>query len=129
LTVLSGGAAVETLSLSGHYTSASLHLTSGSSGCVRIFDPPPVAGWATPHDAVDFSGIVFGARTTLACSENSARVEGTIARTDGPNAARAALLGGYIARTFVASADGHSWTSVLQAPQTVDQQILTHAKT
>ncbi len=111
------------------FASSSFHFTSGSSGCVRIFDPPAVAGGAASREAVDFSEIAFGARTTLAYSEDSTRADAAIATANGSDAARIALFGNYMAGSFIAAAGGHGWASVLEAPQPAEQPLLTHPKT
>jgi hypothetical protein len=44
LTVSSGGSAVASIDLVGHYTSASFHISSGAGGSVEIIDPSIVGG-------------------------------------------------------------------------------------
>ncbi len=44
LTVSSGGSAVASIYLVGHYTSASFHISSGTGGSLEIIDPPVVGG-------------------------------------------------------------------------------------
>ena len=46
--------------------------------------------------------------------------------TDGRHAAAIALLGNYMAGSFVAATDGHGGTLVTEAPQTERQPLLTH---
>jgi hypothetical protein len=41
---------------------------------------------------------------------------GTLSVTDGAHTANIALLGNYLASTFVASSDGHGGTSVIDPP-------------
>jgi hypothetical protein len=45
---------------------------------------------------------------------------------DGTHIAKLALLGNYMAASFVTAADGHGGTSLTQAPQTGQQPLLTH---
>jgi Glycosyl hydrolase family 12 len=44
LTVSSGGAAVASIDLAGHYVTSNFHISSGAGGSVEIVDPPVVAG-------------------------------------------------------------------------------------
>jgi hypothetical protein len=55
---------------------------------------------------IDLSEIVFGANTTLVYSENNSHAGGTLSVTDGVNSANIALLGNYIASSFVTASDG-----------------------
>jgi hypothetical protein len=67
--------------------------------------------------------------TTLAYAENGADAGGTLTMTDGRHAAAIALLGNYMAGSFVTAADGHGGTLLTQAPQTEQQPLLTHPVT
>ena len=71
------------------------------------------------------SGIGFGAQTTLAYAANAASAGGTLTVTDGRHAASIALLGNYMAGSFVTTADGHGGT-LLTAGQMGQQPLLTH---
>src|SRR5581483_10722534 len=53
LGVISGGMSAS-VDLSGHYTSASFHITHGSGGTVEIFDPPVVV----PLSAIELPGTL-----------------------------------------------------------------------
>ena len=46
---------------------------------------------------------------------------GTLAVTDGTHTANIALLGNYLASTFVTSSDGHGGTSVVDPPSVLNQ--------
>jgi hypothetical protein len=69
------------------------------------------------------SDITVGAHTTLAYSENSNAP--SLGATEGCIAAALALLGTYMAGSFVAAAYGHGGTLVTQA-QPRQQPLLTH---
>jgi hypothetical protein len=96
--------------------------SSTVGGRVRITDPAIVgggsahsdAGTALPRNGIDLPDIAFGAQTMLAYSENVAGTGGTLTVSDGRHAAANALLGNYIAGSFVAAADGHGGTLGLQ---------------
>ncbi len=83
------------------------------------------AAGAFPRDGVDLPNIAFGGETTLACAENKPGTGGTLTVTDGRHAAGIALLGNYMAASFVAAADGHGGTLVTEQSQT-PQALLTH---
>jgi hypothetical protein len=82
-----------------------------------------IAGFGA-QDAIDLPSIGFGANTTLGYSENSSDNGGTLSITDGAHAAAIALLGNYIAASFVTAADGHGGTVISEAAQTANQQPL-----
>ena len=107
-------------------------------GHVRITDPGVVNGGsvnsgaaltADAHSGIDLPDIAFGAQTTLAYTENGARIGGTLTVTDGRHAAAIALLGNYMAGSFVTAADGHSGTLVTQMQQAPPQPMPTHLQT
>ena len=85
--------------------------------------PAPAA--AFPRQGIDLPNIAFGAQTTLAYAANAAGTGGTLTVTDGRHAAAIALLGNYMAGSFVTAADGHGGTLISQA-QTQQQPLLTH---
>ena len=78
-----------------------------------------------PQHGLDLPDIAFGAQTTLAYAANATDTGGTLTMTDGRHAAGIALLGNYIAGSFVTAADGHGGTLVTKA-QTDQQPLLTH---
>ena len=73
----------------------------------------------------DLSGIGFGANTTLAYSANSDNRGGTLTVSDGFHAQSVALLGQYMASSFVTSSDGHGGTLITDPPPS-QQPLLTH---
>ena len=133
LFVSSGGVLVAAITMVGHYSAGNFVITSGIGGTVEITDPTvPNGGSVTPVRAfprggIDLPNIAFGAHTTLAYSENAAGTGGTLTVSDGRHAASIALLGNYMAGSFVAAADGHGGTLVTQA-QPEQQPLLTHPR-
>jgi hypothetical protein len=103
---------------------------------VQIVDPTVFNGGSVvqgpaapfPQRGIDLPDIAFGAQTTLAYAENSTATGGTLTVTDGRHAAAVALLGNYMAGSFVTAADGHGGTLVTQAQQTGQQPLLTHPR-
>jgi hypothetical protein len=76
------------------------------------------------QESIDLPGIRFGVHTTLGHSENSSDTGGTLTVKDGTNIAKLALLGNYMATSFVAAADGHGGTLIGEKTQTANQLVL-----
>ena len=102
-------------------------------GHIRITDPGVVNGGSVntdtakasmPHSGLDLPDIAFGAHTTLAYSENSTAP--SLGATEGRYAAALALLGNYIAGSFVAVADGHG--GILTTEGQPAQPLLAHPR-
>jgi hypothetical protein len=83
---------------------------------------------AFPRNGVDLPNIAFGAHTTLAYSEDDDGTGGTLTVTDGRHAASIALLGNYMAASFVAAADGHGGTLVANIGQSEEPPILANPR-
>jgi hypothetical protein len=79
-----------------------------------------VSGFAAT-DALDLKDIAFGAQTTVGYSGNS--TGGVLSVSDGGNSAQIALLGNYMASSFVAASDGHGGTQITD-PQTSQTLLL-----
>ncbi len=78
---------------------------------------------AYPRGGLDLPNIAFGARTALAYAENGANTGGTLTVTDGRHAASIALLGNYMAASFVTAADGHGGTLISEEAQPRSPQL------
>ena len=63
-----------------------------------------VAGFGAQNH-IDLPSIAFGAPTTLGYTENSTNTGGTLTISDGSHAASIALLGNYIAASFVTAVE------------------------
>jgi autotransporter passenger strand-loop-strand repeat protein len=132
LFVSSGGVPVAAITMIGHY-SAGNFVISGSGGIVVITDPTVPNGGsvapgptaAFPRQGIDLPNIAFGAQTTLALCGERDRHRRHVTVTDGRHAAAIALLGNYMAGSFVTAADGHGGTLISQA-QAQQQPLLTH---
>ena len=113
LTVTSGlcRQTVAQINFSGQYVTSNFHVTAGQGGVVEIVDPTVpdggsvslAQGQTLPRPGIDLPNIAFGAQTTLAYSENAAGTGGTLTVNDGRHAASIALLGNYMAASFVAA--------------------------
>jgi hypothetical protein len=102
-----------------------LHITAGVSGTVAFVDPMVVKGGGgsintetvnalIPHSGIDLPNIAFGPQTTLAYSENATGADGTLTVSDGRHDASIALLGNYLAGSFLTTADGHGGTLIFE---------------
>jgi hypothetical protein len=93
---------------------------------VEIVDPAvPNGGSAQtfPRNGLDLPDIAFGAQTTLAYAANANGNGGTLTVSDGRHAASIALLGNYMAGSFVVTADGHGGTLLTEASQNAQQLL------
>jgi hypothetical protein len=89
----------------------------GSTGTLKLDDPSSFTGTVagmTANDAIDFTNINFATIQTPSFSGTSSG--GTLTVTDGTHTDQIALLGNYLASTFVPSSDGHGGTSVIDPP-------------
>ena len=117
----------------GSYTSANFSIKADSNGNVEIVDPTvPNGGSVEPEPAPNLpaarhrsAGHRLRRATTLAYAQNVPDTGGTLTVSDGRHAASIALLGNYIAGSFVIAADGHGGTLLTGAEQTQQPQ-LTH---
>jgi hypothetical protein len=67
------------------------------------------------QDLIDLADVAFGDKTTLGYARSSAAA-GTLTVSDGIHTARIALLGNYVASSFVAASDGHGGTLLSATP-------------
>ena len=63
----------------------------------------------------------FGASSTLGYSGNASNSGGTLSVSDGTHMANIALLGSYMASSFVAGSDGHGGMLISEAAQNSTQ--------
>jgi hypothetical protein len=98
---------------------------AGSSGTLQLDSSTgftgTVAGMAG-QDTLDRRDINFANIRSSRFSGNSSG--GTLSFTDGTHTAKIALLGNYLASTFVASGDGHGGTSIIDPHAAVNQNGL-----
>ena len=65
------------------------------------------------QNAIDLPGIAFDDQTTLGYTSKGDQPEGTLSISDGIHSANIALLGNYMASSFVTASDNHGGTIVL----------------
>ena len=81
-----------------------------------------------PRNGIDLPDIAFGAQTTLADAANVNGAGGTLTVSDGRHAASIALLGNYMAGSFVTAADGHGGTLLTEASQNAQPLLLAQPR-
>ncbi len=101
---------------------------AGSTGTLQLDNPSSFTGTVaglTGQDTIDLTYINPTTVKTPTYVGNSSG--GTLTVTDGTHAANIALLGNYLASTFVASSDGHGGTAIVDPALTSSNQqmILT----
>jgi hypothetical protein len=97
---------------------------AGLTGMLRLDDSSSFTGAVagmTGDDTIDFANIDPSKVKPLSYSGDTSG--GTLAVTDGTHIANIALLGNYLASTFVASSDGHGGTNIVDQAST-DQTSL-----
>ena len=98
---------------------------AGPTGTLWLDHPGTFTGKVADFGAqegIDLPGIAFGAHTTLGFTENKSGTGGTLTVKNGAEVAKIALLGSYIAASFVAAADGHGGTLITENPRMEDAQ-------
>jgi hypothetical protein len=96
---------------------------AGPTGTLWLDKPSGKVADFGAQDGIDLPGIPFGLHTTLGYSENSSDTGGTLTVKDGSHIAKLALLGNYMATSFVTAADGHGGTLITEAAQTANQLV------
>ena len=101
-----------TVELSSAYAGAVTF--AGSTGTLQLDNSSSFSGTVagmTGQDTIDFADINFTKVQTPSYSGNSSG--GTLTVTDGTHSANIALLGNYLASSFVTSSDGHGGTNIV----------------
>ena len=103
---------------------------SGTTGTLLLDQPATFTGTVSgfgAQNAIDLPGIAFEAQTTLGYSPNGNNTGGTLSLTEGANSAKIALLGSYMASSFVMESNNQGGTMVLaDVAQSAGQPVLTN---
>jgi Tol biopolymer transport system component len=106
-------------------STASVTFAPGDTGILRLDASSQfngtIAGLA-PANYLDLADIAFGPNTKVGFTPNGGNSGGMLKTTDGSHTATIALLGQYMASSFVAASDGHGGTFIA-APHP-DQQLM-----
>ena len=95
-------------------SSAAAVTFAGSSGMLQLDHPAGFSGTISGfagQDQIDLTSVAFSSNTTLGYLPNAGNLGGTLNVGDGVHHARA-LLGQYMASSFVTVSDGHGGTLV-----------------
>jgi hypothetical protein len=105
----------QTLQVASAYSGQALF--TSNTGILELLKSSSFTGTVagmTGNDAIDFDAI--DPTKVQAPTYSGDASGGTLTVTDGSHTARVALLGNYLASTFVTSSDGHGGTSVVDPP-------------
>jgi len=119
LTVAQGA----TLELTAAYAGAVTF--AGSTGTLQLDSSTSFSGTVagmTGQDTLDLADVNFASLQGSNFSGSSSG--GTLSVTDGTHAVTIALLGNYMASTFVASSDGHGGISIITEPAVTQASVL-----
>jgi hypothetical protein len=98
---------------------------AASTGTLKLDNSSSFAGTVagmSGQDTIDFADINFATMQKPTVAGNT--FGGNLTVTDGTHSANIALLGNYLASTFVASSDGHGGTNVVDPPATGQVALL-----
>jgi probable HAF family extracellular repeat protein len=118
-------AAGETITLGSAYAGKVDFMSD--TGTLKLEDTSSFAGTVAGlhgQDAIDLADFGFGANSTLGYAASADNSGGTLSVGDGMHMANIALLGSYMASTFVAASDGHGGTLISEAAQSSAQSPL-----
>ena len=96
-------------------SSAAAVTFAGSSGMLQLDHPAGFSGTISGfagRDQIDLTSVAFSSNTTLGYLPNAGNLGGTLSVSDGVHNVSLALLGQYIASSFVTASDGHGGTLV-----------------
>jgi large repetitive protein len=100
-------------------SSAAAVTFAGSSGTLQLDHPAGFSGTISGfagQDQIDLTSVAFSSNTTLGYLPNAGNLGGTLSVSDGVHNVSLALLGQYIASSFVTASDGHGGTLVIEQP-------------
>jgi hypothetical protein len=108
-------------------STANVTFAPGDTGTLRLDASSQfsgtVAGLALGND-LDLADIAFGDSTALGYMPNgNNNTGGTLSATDGSHIANIALLGQYMASSFIMASDGHGGTLITDPPLTQPQTL------
>jgi hypothetical protein len=98
---------------------------AGSTGMFQI-DLATFGGSVTGfsgQDGIDIRSLAFSGNTTPAYTPNGSNTGGTLTVTEGANSINIALIGSYMASSFVAQSDNHGGTLVTDPPAGQQPQL------
>jgi hypothetical protein len=103
---------------------------AGLHGGLTLFDSLDFNGQVSGiagADTLDLADLPFQGNTTPGYAPNGSNSGGTLSVTEGAGTVNIALLGMYLASSFVASSDGHGGTLVVDPPPNAQLLAPPHA--
>jgi hypothetical protein len=113
-----------TAELAGPYAGSAIF--AGNAGTLQLDNSAGFSGTVagmTGQDTLDLRDISFASIQTPSF-HNATSAGGTLTVSDGSHTANIALLGNYLASTFVASSDGHGGTNIIDPPASANSNNL-----
>ena len=92
-----------------------MSFAAGDTGTLNLHNSQSFAGTVAGlalGNYLDLTDIAYVASKTPGYTPNGANTGGTLSVTDGTHTANIALLGNYLASSFVSSSDGHGGTLI-----------------
>ena len=123
---IAGNAQVELFGASD----AGVSFAPGSTGTLRLDQSSAFAGTVAGlalGNFIDLADLAFKSNTAPAYTANGGNTGGTLKATEGASSVNIALLGSYMANSFVASSDGHGGTLVTDPPPAQPVLVQPHA--
>ena len=103
----------------GEAFGGNVRLDTGANAMLKIDHAADFSGAVAGFDGsdvLDLADVAFSKNTTLGYAANSSNTGGTLTVSDGTHTANIALLGQYMAGSFVMSADGFGGTQIQDPP-------------
>ena len=112
-------------------SSANVSFAAGDTGTLKLHNSQSFAGTVAGlalGNYLDLTDIAYVASKTPSYTPNGGNTGGTLSVTDGTHTANIALLGNYMASSFVPSSDGHGGTLITDPPSS-QQPLLSQPHT
>ena len=107
-------------------SSAAAVTFAGSSGMLQLDHPAGFSGGFAGQDQIDLTSVAFSSNMTLGDLPNAGNLGGTLNVSDGVHHASLALLGQYMASSFVTASDGHGGTLVSEQSSNPTISLVAH---
>jgi large repetitive protein len=99
---------------------------AGNTGSLQLDRSQSFAGTIAGfggQDQIDLGDIAFSSNATLAYAPNRVNTGGMLTASDGTHTANIALLGQYLASSFVTASDGHGGTLITEPSLQANNQL------
>jgi hypothetical protein len=117
------GHPVNTLTVTANNTTSG-ETAASPSQTITVTDPPATNNAA--FHGIDLSGQSLGGNSTLADFSAGTTATGSATANDDPHGHSLALLGQYMASSFVTASDGHDGSPITVPPSDQQSSLLSH---